>query len=286
MLKCGYLEDFKHSSVTLSGVPQGGIIRPFLTNVYLHEFDVYMKGLQEDSTYRVIRYVRYADDFIIGVVSTYKGAQEIRGKVRDFLRKVLKFSIDSSKSFIISGSKGRVVFLGVDISIPWYKEPRYARYTRFSHGKLIYIRGKSAQGMVKLKAPMVRIISCLRSGGYCDRKGNPLPRFQFYSMGHNDIIKMYNSVLRGILNYYSFVDNFRILAHGVQYILMRSCAKLLAAKLRLGTTAAVYKKFGKNLNLPGKGQVLFAYKSSYLANRMRFKREVSDVLIHSYPKTN
>jgi len=40
------------------GSPQGGVISPLLMNIYLDEFDQYMKGLG-------IRIVRYADDIVI-----------------------------------------------------------------------------------------------------------------------------------------------------------------------------------------------------------------------------
>ena len=41
LLKAGYLEDWTYHP-TLSGVPQGGVLSPLLSNVFLHEFDQYM----------------------------------------------------------------------------------------------------------------------------------------------------------------------------------------------------------------------------------------------------
>jgi len=46
------------------------------------------------------------------------------------------------------------------------------------------------------------------------------------------IIVLYNSVYRGIINYYRFVDNFNDLSAKVHYILKNSCAKLLTAKFK------------------------------------------------------
>lgn len=45
-LKAGYLEDWKFNN-TFSGTPQGGIISPILANIYLHELDRFMEGLQQ-----------------------------------------------------------------------------------------------------------------------------------------------------------------------------------------------------------------------------------------------
>jgi hypothetical protein len=58
---------------------------------------------------------------------------------------------------------------------------------------------------------------------------------------------MYNSVLRGFLNYYSFAHNYPRVTSYVTYILKQSCAKLLATKYSLGTMSQVYKKFGPQL---------------------------------------
>lgn len=46
-LKAGYMEDWKYNQ-TYSGTPQGGIISPILSNIYLHELDEYVKKLIED----------------------------------------------------------------------------------------------------------------------------------------------------------------------------------------------------------------------------------------------
>ncbi|MHB8069529.1 MAG: group II intron reverse transcriptase/maturase [Desulfobaccales bacterium] len=47
MLKAGYMEDWKYHA-TYSGTPQGGIISPLLSNIYLHELDEYMEQVQMD----------------------------------------------------------------------------------------------------------------------------------------------------------------------------------------------------------------------------------------------
>jgi group II intron reverse transcriptase/maturase len=42
-LEAGYLEDWQYNK-TYSGVPQGGILSPLLSNVYLHELDTFIEG--------------------------------------------------------------------------------------------------------------------------------------------------------------------------------------------------------------------------------------------------
>ena len=42
MLKAGYLEDWRYHR-TLSGAPQGGVVSPILSNIYLHKLDVFVE---------------------------------------------------------------------------------------------------------------------------------------------------------------------------------------------------------------------------------------------------
>ncbi|HME64622.1 MAG TPA: group II intron reverse transcriptase/maturase, partial [Streptosporangiaceae bacterium] len=42
MLSAGYLEDWEYHE-TLSGCPQGGVVSPVLSNIYLHKLDEYVE---------------------------------------------------------------------------------------------------------------------------------------------------------------------------------------------------------------------------------------------------
>jgi Type II intron maturase len=69
-------------------------------------------------------------------------------------------------------------------------------------------------------------------------------------LSHEQILFQYNSVFRGITNYYSFTHNYNHLISTLTHFLKGSCAKLLAAKFTLKTQAKVYKKFGSLLTSP------------------------------------
>lgn len=331
LLRAGYINDFKTLTTSLTGVPQGGVVSPILSNIYLHELDLFIgelikefyKGKRratsrkysnfrqmynywknkdtdlsraylylrnstpskdpQDKGYRRLLYIRYADDFIIGLISRAKEAQQIKQKVNSFLSTNLLLTVSSDKNKLVRASKDRAKFLGVKVRIPIYKEPAFTAYKRTRFGKTQLIKAKSSQGVVKLKADIKAIIMKLNSAGFCDKQGVPTPRFQLYAITQSDIILIYNRVFRGLKNYFRFVDNFSTLAFRVQYILIRSCAKLLAAKLKLKTTKAVYKKFGKNLNATG---VKFIWSKSHLSNRIRFitNKHSSDCIYTLYMK--
>ena len=57
-LRAGVMEQGVYSE-TVTGVPQGGVISPLLSNIYLHAFD---RAISEA---HVGELVRWADDFVV-----------------------------------------------------------------------------------------------------------------------------------------------------------------------------------------------------------------------------
>jgi len=88
------------------GSPQGGVISPLLANIYLNEFDHFMK----ERNYRI---VRYADDILILCVSE-RSAKHALEVATIYLEKTLKLTVNQEKTHITNCEKG-VKFLGVEI---------------------------------------------------------------------------------------------------------------------------------------------------------------------------
>lgn len=80
------------------------------------------------------------------------------------------------------------------------------------------------------------------------------PKFVWVSLEHRQILHLYNSVLRGYLNYYNFAHNYGRLVSSLTYLLKSSCAKLLAAKYSLDTEAKAFAKFGPQLSCTHKAE--------------------------------
>ena len=68
-----------------------------------------------DPFYRRLIYVRYANDWILGVRGTYKETQTLFQKIKTFCKYSLQLNINESKSLITNLNKNKVVFLGVNI---------------------------------------------------------------------------------------------------------------------------------------------------------------------------
>lgn len=106
------------------GSPQGGVISPFIANVYLDAFDQFMKS-------RGHRIVRYADDILI--LTRSKSAAHHAFKVaREYLEGDLRLTVNEQKSRIVSSFKG-VSYLGVTI---------HTKYTRIKREKVREFKDK------------------------------------------------------------------------------------------------------------------------------------------------
>ncbi|MDO8059254.1 reverse transcriptase domain-containing protein ['Crotalaria aegyptiaca' phytoplasma] len=165
-LKAGFMKDgIKYES--LSGSPQGGIISPLLANVYLHYIDLKMEELikegkpirKKNPEYRKawfknqhhklgidssinlnpnprVEYIRYADDFIIGVKGEYDKAERVKNQVTQWLEQDLKLTINKDKSKIVKANKG-IRFLSYMIKVNPTNKSRKEKVTKNSlNGKV------------------------------------------------------------------------------------------------------------------------------------------------------
>ncbi len=101
-LKSGIVEDGKLSPTNI-GSPQGGIISPLLTNIYLNKFDWYMKN-------KGIRIVRYADDILIFATSKNQ-AGKYKALATKFLEEDLRLTVNTKKTHLTNLNDG-IPYLG------------------------------------------------------------------------------------------------------------------------------------------------------------------------------
>jgi group II intron reverse transcriptase/maturase len=193
----------------------------------------------EDPNLRRLFYLRYEDDWIIGVRGTLKDCKDILKKVSDFCSSI-GLTVPQKNTKITNLSTSKALFLGVELS--------RSNTIKFSKDKSRSTTKR--QGLrLRMTAPIAIIKKKLKDTGFIV-KNEPAPRFLWLHNNHDQIIHLYNSVMRGFLNYYSFAHNYSRLVSLLNHILKQSAAKLLAAKFKLGTRAKVYAKFGKNLTSP------------------------------------
>ncbi len=306
LVKAGYVEEgVKRDS--LLGVPQGGLISPILSNIYLHEFDIFMENLIEkhhdkrpDVTTRFkeyakitrriqtlrekmakmndldlkqemnnearalikqrqkmtsrqitgirLRYVRYADDWIVGLVSTPEFAETIRSEIQTFLKDRLNLILSPEKTKITDLLHDKASFLGFYIMIHKPKESNFTKATRSG----VTRKTKISHNRMWLLVPVTPILAKLAEKGFLrdyvpGNKLIPNAITKWIFLDHHSIINRYNWTIRGLRNYYDIATNRYTFHLIINFILRHSCAKTLARKFNLRSRAGAFKKFGKLL---------------------------------------
>lgn len=87
------------------GTPQGAVLSPILSNLYLHSFDQFAIS-------KNVPYIRYADDFLF-LTETKEQAEEILSKTETHLKEKLKLSLNQPPAII--DLKEGFDFLGITI---------------------------------------------------------------------------------------------------------------------------------------------------------------------------
>src|SRR5216684_7478104 len=121
MLKAGYLEDWKYHD-TLSGVPQGGVVSPILSNIYLSKLDTFAETVLIPQHTRGKRRKQNPEYRKVHYRLTRARKEGDRGKAREYQRQAHTLPFG-------------------DPSDPGYRRLRYTRYA-----DLCRRRHKSALG--------------------------------------------------------------------------------------------------------------------------------------------
>ena len=190
----------------------------------------------KSQTDKEIKYVRYADDFIIGVRGSREDCEEIKRKLSCFIRDSLKMELSKEKT-LITHSNTYARFLGYDLRI------------RRSNVIKPNGRGTTQRTMsnhMELAVPLGdKIQPFLFKHGVVKQKENgelePVHRNDLLRLTDLEIVSAYDAELRGICNFYYLAGNFYKL-HYMSYLMEYSCLKTLAFKHRC-TIGKIKEKF-------------------------------------------
>jgi group II intron reverse transcriptase/maturase len=262
MLHAGYLEDWVWNA-TLSGAPQGGVLSPILSNIYLDKLDSFVETVllpgytrgagrsgnpaykkvqralararrrgdqaavralrkqlrslptvdPSDPGYRRLRYLRYADDILLGFAGPKAEAEEIKQRLARFLREELRLELSETKTLITHARTGAARFLGYEITV--------------QHDNRMIASGRRAvNGVIRLCVPKDEINA--RCARYMER-GKPERRPELMNDDDHAIISRYGAEYRGIVQYYLLAgDVFRL--DRLHWVMVTSLLKTLAGK--------------------------------------------------------
>jgi group II intron reverse transcriptase/maturase len=280
-LKAGYVEDWTYHR-TYSGAPQGGVLSPILSNIYLHELDVYVEDVliprytrgkrrspnleyqrlcyrlrqerekqgnsdtireleqqirqlpsqdTQDPKYRRLKYVRYCDDFLLGLIGPRFEAEAAKAAVGTFLDEKLHLRMSEHKTLITHARTENALFLGYAVSV-YHVNSKISRRT----GTLIKTRG--INGNIRLGVPYGRIDEYAKR---YQRGGKPIHETEL--MAHSDahIINAFQLRFRGLAEYYKHaVDRCHL--GKLKYVMEIALTKTLAMKYK-ASTPTIYRRY-------------------------------------------
>ena len=293
LLKAGYMEEWTYHE-TLSGTPQGGIVSPLLSNVYLDKLDKFVetvlipaytrgnkrernaeymklmncsyrlrkqgqtaqaeqvrKDAQQmpslnvyDPNFRRLRYVRFADDFLLGFIGPKTEAEEIKQRLEKFLCEELKLELSQAKTLITHAKSEAARFLGYEVAVAQEDSKRTLRQT---NGAEKPAKCRSVNGRPILRIPQDVLEE------KCDRykkKAKVGSRPELESSSDYDMAMTYQLEYRGITNYYQMALNIRSL-NQLKWVMETSLTKTLAGKHNM-SVRQVYRKYGTVHQVDGK----------------------------------
>ena len=219
-----------------------------------------------DTTFKRLQYVRYADDFLVGIIGSKEDALAIKGQVGEFLTGSLKLELSDEKTLVTHSAK-RARFLGYDIYV---RRSNIAR--RDKNGRL----SRTLSGSVCLELPSEIMRKKLLDYGAMTiettvyGKENWKSKGRYYLKDNDDleILDQYNSEIRGFRNYYRIANNSAH-AGSFGYIMQYSMFKTFAAKYRTSVKKIIRRlRVGKHFGVQfkdkkGKTKTRLFYKDGF-----------------------
>ena len=179
-----------------------------------------------DPGYRRLRYVRYADDFVLGFIGPKAEAQQVKESLETFLRDSLKLELSKEKTLITHATSQAARFLGYELVNQQANDQHDHRGQR------------KVNGRIGLRVPANVIEQ------HCQaymRNGKPAHRSSLIHDDDYGIMVRYQSEYRGVVQYYLLAYNVHHFGR-LHKVMEMSLAKTLAAKHK-ATTRKMRRKY-------------------------------------------
>jgi len=181
-----------------------------------------------DPTYRRLHYVRYADDFLIGIIGSKQEAEILFTEVKTFLNNILKLDISEEKSGIHHAKKG-TAFLGYVVHN--YTNERMVKVRMKSYTRVGAATSRSMKERIQLRVPTSKLSEFCQRKGYGDYytlRPSHVPIW--LQLDDEEILLAYNAEMRGFANYYALATGVKQGLHRLMYLAESSFLKTLATK--------------------------------------------------------
>jgi group II intron reverse transcriptase/maturase len=185
-------------------------------------------GDPDDPGYRRLRYVRYADDILLGFIGPKNEAEEIKQRLAWFLRDELCLELSQGKTLVTHAKTSRARFLGYEITVQ-HIDSKITRGTRAVM--------RATTGKIRFLVPSDVVMA--KCSPFLTR-GKPEHQPHLTSLSDFEIVSLFGAQYRGLVNYYLPAANVAAL-YRVQWVMLTSMLKTLAAKHRSTVTTMAMK---------------------------------------------
>jgi hypothetical protein len=168
----------------------------------------------DDPNYRRLRYVRYADEWLLGFSGPKAEAEEIKRQIGTFLRETLKLELSEEKTLITHARTEAAHFLGYDIVV------------QHADDKLDRRGHRQVNSVVALRIP--KEVIAKKCAQYM-RQGKPAQRPQMLDDSDYTIVNQYQAEYRGLVQYYLLAQDVFCLGR-LRWVMETSLLKTLAGK--------------------------------------------------------
>lgn len=167
-----------------------------------------------DPNYRRLRYLRYADDFLLGFAGPKTEAEEIKKRLAAWLSKELVLELSQAKTVITHSSTTAARFLGYDLAAGRSNSYRDSRGARNVNNRiLLYLPKDKLNGFIRRYT----------------KGGKPVHRCELVNNSDYDIVAAYQAEYRGYVQYYQMAQNLHQM-HKLYWVMSLSMLKTLAHK--------------------------------------------------------
>jgi hypothetical protein len=171
-------------------------------------------GDTQDPGYRRLRYIRHADDQLLGLTGPKAEAEQIKARLAAFLHDDLKLEMSQEKTLITHARTGAARFLGYEITV------QHANSRRLVNGR------RPANGVIGLRVPK-DVIKAKRAPYL--KLGKPETRTRLVNEDDHAIVETFGAEYRGLVNFYLLAgDVWRL--NRVHWVMRTSLLKTLACK--------------------------------------------------------
>jgi group II intron reverse transcriptase/maturase len=196
-------------------------------------------GDPNDPGFRRLKYVRYCDDWLLGFAGPRHEAEEIKQRIRQFLREQLKLELSEAKTLITHAASQAAHFLGYEI--------------RAQHNDTKITGGRRAvNGVIGLFVPETAIRE--RCALYMER-GKPAKLGRLIHDDDFTIVAKYGSEYRGFVQYYLLAQDVARLDL-LHWVMETSMLKTLTTKHR-STVAAMARAHKATIDTPSGPRICF-----------------------------